>query len=81
MSPSWITHATYVLLLLSASTGVLLRGTFAYHHTTYILCLDKLKEIFNEFKTHMPDLTMLLFRKHVGDNVEPYLNRLNICIS
>ena len=81
MSPSWITHAADVLSLLSASTGVLLRGTFAYHYTTCILCLDKLKEIFNEFKIHMPDLTLLLCRKHVGDNVEPYLNRLNICIS
>ena len=29
----------------------------------------------------MPDLTPLLCRKHVGDNVEPYLNRLNIYIS
>ena len=48
MSPSWITHAADVLSLLSASTGVLLRGTFAYHYTTCILCLDKLKEIFNE---------------------------------
>ena len=71
MSPSWITHAADVLSLLSASTGVLLRCTLAYHHTTCNLCLDKLKEKFNEFKIHMPDLTLLLCRKHLGDNVEP----------
>ena len=39
---------------------------------------DRQKEIFNAFKIHMPQLRLLLCRKHVGENIERYLNRLNL---